>query len=444
MVSVMSDRRFPALRKLGWLAAAWVAAVSAVLAQDFQGATHVLPFEEDNLQYGKTPATGAIARLQARLDRGETTLAWDERRGYLPGVLAALGISTNTQVLVFSKTSFQRDRISPQNPRALYYNDDVYIGFVPGSPLLEMSMADPKLGGVFYTLENKRTASPKFVRTDNCLECHAAAKTMGVPGHLVRSFQTDDHGITDLLTGTEVITHRTPLTDRWGGWFVTGEHGAQTHRGNLIGNAAFERQAREPNFAGNRKDLTAFSEYFDAGVYPAPTSDIAALMVLEHQLHMHNFLTRLNYEATLQLKAYGHCNYIKSPLEAFLRYLLFTEETPLTAPIRGTPGFARDFMAEGPRDPQGRSLRELDLKTRLFRYPCSYLIYTDAFDALPPELKTRLYGRLLEILTGRDTGQEWSRLTQADRQAVLEILRATKKDLPAAWSTAQAGPVPKA
>lgn len=402
-------------------------------AQDFQGATHVLPFEEENLQYGKTAATGAIARLQARLDRGETTLKWDERRGYLPGVLDALGISHDSQVLVFSKTSFQRDRISPQNPRAVFFNDDVYIGYVPGSPVLEVSTADPKLGGVFYTMENRRVPSPKFVRTDNCLECHAGAKTMGVPGHVIRSFETDDRGVTDLLTGAELITHRTPLNDRWGGWFVTGEHGAQTHRGNLVGAAAFERQRREPNFAGNRPDLTAFKEYFDARQYLAPTSDIVSLMVLEHQLHMHNFLTRLNYEATIQLKAYGHCNYLKSPLEAFLRYLLFTEEAPLTAPVKGNPEFAKAFMASGPRDAQGRSLRELDLQTRLFRYPCSYLIHSDAFDALPPELKTRLYGRLWDILTGRDTAPEWTRLTSADRRAVLEILRATKKDLPDSW-----------
>lgn len=402
-------------------------------AQDFQGATHLLPFEEENLQYGRTASTGPIARLQGRLDRGDPPLVWDEQRGYLPALLKALSVSTNSQVLVFSKTSFQRDRISPQNPRALFFNDEVYVGYVPGSTVLEFSEADPKLGGVFYTLDNRRDAPPRFVRTDACLECHASAKTMGVPGHLARSFQTDERGVTDLLTGTEIITHRTPLADRWGGWFVTGRHGDQVHRGNLMGSAAFERQRTEPNFAGNQPDLGAFRIHFDAGRYLAPTSDITALMVLEHQLHMHNFLTRLHYEATLQLKAYGHCNYIKSPLEAFLRYLLFTEETPLTAPLQGTPAFERDFAAGALRDPAGRSLRDLDLKTRLFKYPCSYLIHSDAFAALPPELKTRIYARLWDILTGRDQSPEWSRLTAADRQAVLDILRTTQKDLPDSW-----------
>ncbi|HAB17741.1 MAG TPA: hypothetical protein DCE44_14970, partial [Verrucomicrobiales bacterium] len=346
--------------------------VSAALrADDFQGSTHLVPFEEGPLQYGKTPATGPVARLQAEWDSGTASMEWDERHGYLLALLKALKVPVASQTLVFSKTSFQRDRISPSTPRAVFFNDDVYVGYVPGSPLLEISMADPKLGAVFYGFENIRTNRTHVTRTDNCLECHAGAKTMGVPGHLLRSFATDERGVTDQLSGSELITHRTALADRWGGWFVTGTHGDQTHRGNLIGAEAFARQEREPNFAGNKPTLVDLPPPFDPNRYPAATSDIVALMVLEHQVHMHNFLTRLNYEATMQLQAYGHCNYIKSPLEAFLRYLLFTEEAPLTAPVRGGDEFAKAFEAAGPRDPQGRSLRQLDLKTRPFKYPCT-------------------------------------------------------------------------
>ena len=156
-------------------------------------------------------------------------------------------------------------------------------------------------------------------------------------------------------------------------------------------------------------------------------------MVMEHQAHMHNFLTRLQYEATIQLKAYGHCNYIKSPLEAFLRYLLFTEETPLTAPVSGSPEFAAAFQRGGIRDSKGRSLRELDLKQRMFRYPCSYLIHSEAFQTLPSELKSRIYRRLWAILTGEDEAPEWGRLARSDRRAVLEILTETIPDLPTYW-----------
>ena len=138
-------------------------------------------------------------------------------------------MSKSSQVLVFSKTSFQRERISPQSPRAVFFNDEVYVGYVVGSPLLELATVDPKLGWVFYTLEQAEVEKPKFVRTDQCLECHASAKTMGVPGHLVRSFATDDDGVVDLATGTSLVNHRTPLEERWGGWYVTGTHGNQLH-----------------------------------------------------------------------------------------------------------------------------------------------------------------------------------------------------------------------
>lgn len=402
-------------------------------ASDFQGATHLMPFDEDPIRYGKTEATGPIPDLERRLREGQIQLEWEPRLGYLPSLLRELGISAHSQALVFSKTSFQRDRISPLNARAILYNDDIYVGYVPGSPLLEFSMADPKLGGVFYSFENLRTNRPTFVRTDSCLECHATARTLGVPGHLVRSFATDDRGVADLLTGTETITHRTPLTDRWGGWFVTGDAGGQAHRGNLVGPADRERLAQEPGFNDGHQTLADLVAHVRPDLYPAPTSDIGALLVLEHQLHLHNFLTRLQYEATVQLKAYGHCNYIKSPLEAFLRYLLFVEETPLKAPIRSSEAFRRDFEAAGPRDSRGRSLRDLDLQTRLFRYPCSFLIYSPSFIALPDPLKERIYQRLWEILTGKDKAETWQRLTAADRQAIREILVATHPDLPTYW-----------
>jgi len=399
-------------------------------ADDFQGATHLMPFDEGTINYSKTRDTSPIARLQERLDRGEDKLAFDERFGYLPSLLGALKIQTNSQMLVFSKTSFQRERISPKSPRALFFNDDVYVGYIPGSPLLEISAVDPKLGGVFYTLDQTRAGRPKFMRVDQCLECHASAKSMGVPGHLVRSFATDESGVVDLASGISQVNHRTPFAERWGGWFVTGTHGGQTHRGNLFGKAAFARQEKEPNHLGN---LTSLERYFDVSNYPAGGSDIVALMLLEHQTHMHNFLTRLNYEATIALQQYGHVNYLKNIIESFLRYLLFVEEAPLAAPIKGSTDFARRFSEQGPKDKKGRSLRQLDLQTRLLKYPCSYLIYSEAFDALPGKVKDRVYQRLWEILNGEDTGPEFEKLSAESRRAILEILRDTKTDLPANW-----------
>ena len=228
--SRMTRHRTPGVARLAVAALALVLGAASV-RPDFQGATHLMPFDEETIAYGKTADDGAVARLQKRIDGGEVSLKPDARFGYLLPVLKALGVPRASQMLVFSKTSFQRDRIGPSTPRALYYNDGVYIGYVAGAPLLEVASVDPKLGAVFYTLEQKESARPRFVRTDGCTECHASAKTMGVPGLLARSFQTDENGMVDLLTGVDSVNHRTPLADRWGGWYVTGTHGAQVHRG---------------------------------------------------------------------------------------------------------------------------------------------------------------------------------------------------------------------
>jgi hypothetical protein len=418
------------------MAVALLAALSFSLAvrshgsADFQGATHLMPFDEETIDYSKAKDTSRVAWLRERLDKKEVKLKHDDKFGYLLALLDELRIQTNSQMLVFSKTSFQRERIGPRTPRALYFNDSAYIGFIPNSPLIEIAAVDPKLGAIFYTLDQSKIEKPKFVRTDQCLECHASAKTMGVPGHLVRSFATDEEGIVDLSSGTSLVNHRTPIEERWGGWYVSGQHGEQTHRGNLFGKTALSRHEQEPNYLGNQAELARF---FDVSKYPAPTSDIVALMVLEHQTHMHNFITRLNYEATIALQQYGHLNYLKNVTEAFLNYLLFTEEAPFVAPIKGSESFATRFVAEGPRDKQGRSLREFDLQTRLFKYPCSYLIYSEAFDALPEKIKMRVYERLWEVLNATDPAGSFQRLSLESRRDIREILAQTKNDLPEYW-----------
>ena len=411
------------------------AAVTAALAlctraDDFQGATHMMPFEEDTIGYNNATPTGAVDQLQKRIETGAAVLKHDEAYGYLLALLDELKVPKSSQMLVFSKTSLQREHISPSTPRAIFFNDDVYVGFIPGAPLIEVSAADPKLGGVFYTLDQTKADKPRLTRNNQCLECHASAKTMGVPGHLARSFATDGNGIVDFNSGVSQVNHRTPFEERWGGWYVTGKHGSQTHRGNLMGKAAFDRQAKEPNHAGN---VTNLSEYFDVSRYVRNQSDVVALMVLEHQMHMHNFITRLNYETTMQLKQYGHVRYLKNTAESFLKYLLFAEEAALTNNVQGSAEFAKTFTSRGPRDKRGRSLRDFDLQTRLFKYPCSYLIYSDAFDALPVAMKEHLYSRLWEILSGKDQSATYASLSAATRRAIREILAETKRDLPDYW-----------
>lgn len=392
---------------------------------DFQGATHLMPFEEDTINYDNATPSGPVADLESRLAKGKARLNYHEKQGWLPSLLKEMQVPASSQMLVFSKTSLQRERISPKTPRAIYFNDDVYVGFIPGAPLIEISAVDPKLGGIFYTVDQTDRENPKITRTSQCLECHASAKTMGVPGHLVRSFATDEQGVADITSGTSMVNHRTPFEERWGGWYVTGTHGTQPHRGNLFGKSAFEEHAKNPQHGGN---ITNLSGFFDLAPYVSPGSDIVALMVLEHQTHMHNFLTRLNYEATIALQQYGHVRYLKTISEAFLKYALFTEESALSTPVRGAEKFAKEFAAAGPRDSRGRSLRDFDLNTRLFKYPCSYLIYSDAFDALPAPIKEHIYSRLHDILSGKDQSASFARLDAAARREILEILTATKED----------------
>ena len=120
-------------------------------------------------------------------------------------------------------------------------------------------------------------------------------------------------------------------------------------------------------------------------------------------------------------------------MEEFVDYLLFVDESPLPGPITGPTAFAQKFSESGPRDAKGRSLRELDCTRRLLKYPCSYLIYSEPFDALPAPAKAAVYRRLWEVLNGHVPDNRYDSLSPTDRAAVIEILKDTKKDLPSYW-----------
>ena len=405
---------------------------STRLLADFQGSTYLMPFDDAPINYSTGKASDVVAQLQERLAKGEIKLEHDAEHGYLLSLLKHLQIPISSQLLVFSKTSLQREWITPQTPRAIYFNDDVYIGYIPGAPLIEISVADPKLGAVFYTIEQEKPDAKvaELTRSTQCLECHASARSMGVPGHLVRSFETDGRGFVDFSGGAQTVTHRMPLSERFGGWYVTGTHGAQSHKGNLFGGKAFAKHEKEPGHGGNMADLKTF---FKADGYPAPHSDIVAHLVLSHQIHMHNFIARMNFEAQTRIARYGEVKYMDSMVDSFLQYLLFTEEALLTAPVKGTSKFSEEFVMRGPKDQKGRSLRDFDLQTRLFKYPCSFLIYSEAFEALPPKLKEIIYTRLHDVLTGKNQSNDFKSLSPQTRQAILEILADTKTDLPESW-----------
>lgn len=405
-------------------------AVCVAHGEDFQGSDHPLEYDHPPISYSTTQPKDPVAAVQQKIESGDLKLEWDEKFGYLPALLKAFDVSKSSQMLVYSKSSLQRKYITPENPRSLYFNDDVYLGYIPGTPVMEVSAVDPQLGGTFYFIEQEKMRKPKFVRSADCLSCHGGQRSLGIPGHFVRSVPADSGG--ELITLEEVrdITQCTPLKDRWAGWFVTGKHGTQPHRGNLIGERDLARYAKEPLFKANITDL---SPMIDTTKYHGKGSDIVALMVLEHQVHMHNYVARLNIEAQQMHAAYGHVRYMRPQVDAFLRYMLFTEEAPLAGAIEGNPEYVRDFASHAIKDSKGRSLRDLDCKTRLFKYPCSFLIYSSSFDAMAAPIKEVILQKLHDILTGKNSDEQFARLSTNDRKALLEILRETKPNLPDYW-----------
>lgn len=407
----------------------------------------MLPLDSDAIRYTSGPVDDPVDVLQQRLDKGETKLTYDGSMGYLKSVLDALNVSTTSQILVFSKTSFQAARIGPRLPRALYFNDNVAVGFVRTGDVLEFAALDSKQGVHFYTLDQEQVESPKIRRRDTCLQCHQAAATMGIPGLMVRSVFPDRTGMPIFSAGSGFITdHRSPLKERWGGWYVTGTTGNQTHMGNAVMPGATGEPMPPPEGSQNVTDLKPF---IDPGAYLTPHSDIVALMTLEHQTQMDNLIIRVGWETRIAMvqnaamnKAFHEpddqirestAHRVNAAVEDLLSYMLFSGETVLTSPVKGTSGFAEEFEKLGPKDAKGRSLRDFDLKTRMFRYPCSFLVYSKAFDSMPQLAKDRLYRRMWEVLTERDKSPEFAHLSAADRKAILEILLDTKKNLPAYW-----------
>lgn len=404
-------------------------------------------FERSPISYSATTPDNAIERLQRRLDAGAAALDFDDRCGYLRSVLDALDVPLSSQTLVFSKTSLQQHRIRPNNPRALYFNDDVYVGYVRSGDVVEVSVADPRLGTVFYALDQTPAEKPRFVRqTDDCLICHGGSQTRGTPGHVVRSVYPDASGQPLFSAGSYRVDHTTPHAQRWGGWYVTGRHGAATHLGNITYRSRPDGDTGEDRSGLNVADVSA---RFNTTGYLTPHSDLVALTVLAHQAHGHNVLTKASFDARTALHREAALNreldeppghrwpsttiVLDAAATAVVECFLMCGEAPLEAPIGGTTNFAEEFAAAGPRDPQGRSLRQLDLTTRLFRHPCSFLIYTESFDALPDELRQRFWQRMDTVLSGGDTGGTFAHLSADDRSAIREILAATKPGAPAAW-----------
>jgi hypothetical protein len=383
------------------------------------------------IQYSTRPTRDAVARLNERLDKGELRLSFDGPSGYLRSVLAMLDISASSQTLVFSENSLQRAHISKATPRAIYFNDTVAVGWTRGADSLEVAAQDATQGVIFYALSQKPHARPQFVRAGECLQCHLTAETAGVPGLFTMSVLPLSDDQNDYARGW-AMDHRTPVEDRWGGWYVTGTQVPVRH----LGNVPVSHVPRSYVRAETAPRLTTGTDAFDTSAHLTPHSDVVALMILNHQLHMINLLTRLGWEARIVAHDLPAPTLGRVPPEMrdrvrdLVDYLLFTDEAPLPSPVKGSSTFAQEFASQGPHDSRGRSLRDLDLTHRLLRYPCSFMIYGEAFEALPGAVKNLVYERMWDVLSGRETNKVYARLSLPDRRAIVEILRETKEGLP--------------
>ncbi|MGV3615204.1 MAG: hypothetical protein ACO1SV_07710 [Fimbriimonas sp.] len=394
--------------------------------------------QEEWNEYKTAKPEDAIARLQKKIDGKTLKLAYEPGRGYLRSLLRELRIDSASQVLVFSKTSLQFPFVSPRSPRAIYYDGECYVAWIPGAPVIEIIAIDPKLGPQFYTLANQRTPSPRLVRqTDDCLSCHGSSVTRDLPSFAARSVHAGPDGRVLTAAGSFVTTSASPLGERWGGWYVTGGSGSQMHMGNepARGNEASPTLDR-----ARGTNVTDLSRYFDTGGYLTPHSDIVSLMLLEQQMTIEDRITETAYRARGALRSAddkralgwdpsdieaGTRDRMARACEPLVRALLGADEPLFTAPIVPSNGFARKYALSAPADPKGRRLSELDLKTRILRYPCSPMVYSKGFRGLPTAAKEQVMRRLRDVLSGKDASIPLNGVLPERRLAALAILDAT-------------------
>jgi hypothetical protein len=397
--------------------------------------TTILPLDHKAIQYATGPLNDPVTKLDRDLAAGKTKLEFNSQFGWLPSLLKHLDVNVDSQMLVFSKTSFQAPKIGPHAPRAIFFNDQVMVGSVQSGDVLELASLDPRQGFVFYTLDVHQTDQPRFDRRDVCLQCHQGPATLGVPGIMVASVYPDASGMPAFNLGMPVTDDRTSFQNRWGGWYVTGTHGGMVHRGNAVA-----RDRTKPDVLDTKgtQNLTTLGTKLDEGSYLSRLSDIVALMTLEHQTRMTDLFIRLGWETRIaeqegKMEDSATRARIDSEIDALTTYMLFADEAALYDPIEGVSGFTKTFAERGPRDSQGRSLRDFDLRKRIFKYPLSYMIYSPAFDGMPDTARERVYRRLFDVLTGVDNNPKFARLSDEDRRNILEIVRATKAKLPDYW-----------
>lgn len=409
-------------------------------------------YENAPIHYSATKPNDAAVRLeQAQID-GKVKISRGDPWATLRDILKFFDIPFESQVMVFSKTSKQNDRIGPATPRVVYFGDNAYMGYSVGG-LLEVATLDPVLGPVFYLcdphVDEKQPI--RFERDQSCLSCHGGPFSPDVPGVLVRSVFPDADGHPIMSQGSTVVDTTTPFEDRWGGWYVTGRHGAMLHRGNVTAQEDGESVKMNQKMGANVQSL---GKFFDVSVYPRKTSDIVALMVLEHQTSTQNIMTKANHSALramhmqqslqrelgepVEKEPTGTARrIIDHSAEDVIDALLFKDEAALPdGGLEGDPAFQQAFAKNAPQSSDGRSLKDFQLLTRLFKHRCSYMVYSLTFRNLMPALKQTVMAGLWDALEGKNARYDY--LAESERKRIQAILAETLPGAPAAWKQAVA------
>ncbi len=394
-------------------------------------------YEQPPINYSATQPHDALGPVQTRLAEGKLKLTGSGKE-IVRSLLGELHIPVESQLLVFSKTSLQRQHIRPDHPRTLYFSDTCYVGWLP-SGLVEVTTIDPLLGPIFYSF-NPNADAPRFVRDNECLSCHGGTFVRGIPGIFVRSVFTDAQGEPLLRFGSEVVDFRTPFANRWAGWYVTGKHGTALHRGNVVASDNNGDLVVDLKRGANITDL---SRFFETKSYLASGSDIVALLVFEHQLAMQNTLTRASQDCRRMLAYQKNLQHdLKESVTEELTYdsvkrvfegaakdvvddLLFKGEARLPQGLEGDAAFQTAFQTGARRDRDGRSLKDFRLQGHLFQNRCSYLIYTESFLALPEALKRKVYRRLINALHPTNPDPQYAYLGEEERARITSILQQT-------------------
>jgi hypothetical protein len=417
---------FPANTQLRALAAAIsLLAVTAPAAEvtyrDFELPPH---------NYKQRTPRDRFTLLKADLESGKLSFDRTSEKAFLLGALKALEIPATTQMLVFSTTSLQLSLINPSNPRAIYFNDDAYLSFIPGGRI-EIVAIDPELGGIFYIFDIPREARPPRVeRSERCMNCHANDATGGVPGVVVKSVIPGPTGGSLNSFRIDQTGHTIPLDQRFGGWYVTGAGNFTNHWGNIVGR--FSPQ-------GLQKNHLTPGRQFDFNRYPVATSDLLPQLVNEHQIGFLNRVIEAGYRTrTILHRSPGgaltreQTDELEAQARLLTRYILFADEAPLPAGgVAGDPAFKADFLRDRRVAGGTASLKDFELQTRIFKYRCSYLIYGNLFQNLPAEIKTRVYRHLAKAIDENASDADFKYLPALEKRAIHSILKATLKDFPA-------------